>query len=84
MGNLHLSDVKIWKFSTLDTQHTCKPKPSCLTLNNKSTICYHPDALACIGDDIHHDRRYNILPFGCIKTIWNLRLNVKPSSWKGK
>ena len=48
--------------------------------NNKNTIRYHPDALRCIGDDINHDRRYKILPFGCIETIRNLKLNAKPSA----
>ena len=85
MGNLHLSDVKIWKFSTntklgSNGHSHSQAKHSHLKLNNKSTIHYEPIALRGIGDKLHHDKRLCVLPFGAIKTIRDLRLNVKPGS----
>ena len=32
------------------------------------------------GDDVQHDNRYKILPFGSIRTVCDLRLNIKPSA----
>ena len=82
MGDLHLSYIKIWKFTT---QSSCqsnrqRQRISHLSLNNKHTIRYDPSVLREIGKASQHDKHYRILPFGCIQVIRNLRLNVKPIS----
>ena len=50
--------------------------PSCLPLNNKPTIQYDSATLRKIGNASHHDKYYEILPFGCIQVIRNLDLTL--------
>ena len=86
MGSLHLSDVKIWKFTstTRHGSHHNSTEHSHLKLNNKPGITYDPSALRDIETKVHHDQWVRILHFGAIKMIRSLGLNVKPRSCRYK
>ena len=46
-----------------------------MPLNNK---CYSANALRTIGDQVQHEHRLRILPFGVISRVRSLKLNHKP------
>ena len=48
-------------------------------LNNK---CYSVNALRTIGDQVQHEQRLRILPFGVISRVRSLKLNCKPQKNK--
>ena len=48
-------------------------------LNNK---CYSVNALRTIGDQVQHEHRLRILPFGVISRVRSLKLNRKPQKNK--
>ena len=87
IGDLNLSDVKIWKFNS-----TAKHGSHCHCLhwvghshhelNNKQTIHYDWATLKGIEDAVHHDNR--LLPFGAVHVIWSLGLNAKPKSSRNR
>ena len=84
--NLCLSDINIWKFTTSSrhgTHHT-RPKHLHLGLNNKPGITCDLDVLRKLEVNVHHDNRLKILPFGAIRKIRSLRLNIKPRSCRCK
>ena len=87
-GNLDISDIKIWKFSTSTRHggHNTGPRPrhSHLGLNNKLGITYDPDVLRRLEANVNHDDRLKILSFGAIRTIRSLGLNIKPRSCRHK
>ena len=74
-GNISISDFKI--LSTSEHTSTCNIRHS--WLNNK-TIHYKVHALRGIADRVKHDNHLRILPFNAIRTIRELRLNIKPAS----
>ena len=84
MGNLQISDRKIWKFTVQPASRHGRQRhrqtPPHLPLNNKLTIQYDSDTLRKIGNASYHDKYCKILPFGCIQVIRTLRLNAKPIS----
>ena len=45
-------------------------------------VCYLANALRTIGDQVQHEHRLRILPFGVISRVRSLKLNHKPQKNK--
>ena len=80
-GYLNINNIRIWKLSTSTRSHGhSHARQSHLPLNKKLTIQYDPTALKEMELAVQHDQRLHILPFGAIRIIRSLGLNVKPRS----